>query len=917
MSNPVLQPAVNEPRRYRHDVDFVLRKSDFYLNSISPSRFSRFFGITGYPPIVVPLFLGSLWVIWHGPSIIRATSAHLGFLLMASLGRLLAPAFARQRSLLQYLALLLFLSWLFVWIIAGDATEADGGCYRHAPAVAIAFSSCAAAFVAPLLAKLLIGWFRGQFIRRQGLIDPENPAAMLPRSFATFGELLPITEMFFIPVKPRFALAGFLVTLLPTLTRYALPICWAVAVACILVPQQYMLLGICGSGAGAMFFFTMGNLLGERFRTMFDRVHLYLYSGAPLALSLGVIILGVCRWGEFQYVSILLNSTPGPFLILLLLASYCCLWQYQLWTREVLAEHLLGLFEDPITLRMRDRVRYPFEKSGQDPAYATNALAEHRYVQVHGGGLAVMGVYVDHSDGQMHACWESYEPFEFFDTLVSRAFRRTDVKQAVLRYRLALDLLMLVINSYLAVLNLALVFSLGGAIYYYLNVREPDPAVKLAQQVREDPSQKTVSKLLFDSSPKRVLMVAASGGGSRAALYTASLLHGLSRIGAIDDVKLTSGVSGGGAGLAYFGLHHQELCQTSADQAWNRAYEALGAPFIDEVVRGSIETRIIRGGQLGLLLTESFERHMVAQNSNTATLGTAPLAMIFNTTLCGESEWRDGRWSPPNAEDAGGRVLFTNLHPRSLFPHPDRADPQTIAWRFEVITDPAVRLTQAAAANANFPPVFANLGVAISGQHLFWITDGGAADNRGLESLLLAVKSALVDEVKQPKEARRKPPALYLIVAEASGFSMDYSHDQGLGAKMNASQQITDQLICELLDEIRGLYEELRADRGAVQFHYLAMPRVYCTRGGIATHWMLPSSTTLVDPREPDATRAKAARVTQDEIVELLKELHPATDPPPLGDPKRDIDRVRTWVGQDPHGERWRQLRKALTNEQK
>ncbi len=102
-----------------------------------------------------------------------------------------------------------------------------------------------------------------------------------------------------------------------------------------------------------------------------------------------------------------------------------------------------------------------------------------------------------------------------------------------------------------------------------------------------------------------------------------------------------------------------------------------------------------------------------------------------------------------------------------------------------------------------------------------------------------------------------------------------------------------------------------------MQFHYLAMPRVYCTRGGIATHWMLPSSTTLVDPREPDASRAMTARVTQDEILELLKELHPATDPPPLGDPKRDIDRVRSWVKEDPHGERWQQLRQALTNDQK
>ncbi len=279
MSDPVQPPAVNEPRRYRRDVDFVLRKSDFYLNSISPNRFSRFFGITGYPPLVVPLFIGCLWVIWHGPSLIRSTSAHLGFLIMASFARLLRATFARQRSLLQYLACCCFCPGCSCGSLPGMRRKPTEAAILTPPAVIIAFSSCAAAVVAPLLAKLMIGWFRGQFIRRQGLIDPENPAARLPWQFSTFGELLPITEMFFIPVKPRFALAGFLVTLLPTLTRYALPVCWLAAVACILVPQRYMFISVCGAGLGGMFFFSVGNLLGERFRTMFDRVHLYLFSG--------------------------------------------------------------------------------------------------------------------------------------------------------------------------------------------------------------------------------------------------------------------------------------------------------------------------------------------------------------------------------------------------------------------------------------------------------------------------------------------------------------------------------------------------------------------------------------------------------------------------------------------------------------
>jgi hypothetical protein len=256
-----------EPRRYRRDVDFLLRKADFYLNAINSSRFSRFFGITGYPPLVVPLFLGSLWVIWHGPALWRGSSTLIGFLVTVLLGRVLAPTFARQRSLLQYLALLLLLSWLLVWIHAENATEADGGCYRHVLAPIIGLTSFAAAFVAPLLAKLLIAWYRGQFVRRQALIDPNNPPDTLPEDCGSFGDFLPTTEMFFIPVKPKFRAIGFMVSLLPTLTRYALPVCWAAAVAGVLVPQRVMHIWLLVVGAAGVLFFAVGNLLGGRDHT--------------------------------------------------------------------------------------------------------------------------------------------------------------------------------------------------------------------------------------------------------------------------------------------------------------------------------------------------------------------------------------------------------------------------------------------------------------------------------------------------------------------------------------------------------------------------------------------------------------------------------------------------------------------------
>ena len=59
--------------------------------------------------------------------------------------------------------------------------------------------------------------------------------------------------------------------------------------------------------------------------------------------------------------------------------------------------------------------------------------------------------------------------------------------------------------------------------------------------------------------------VAASGGGTRAAVYTASVLRGLAEQGRIGNVVLASGVSGGSAALAYFALHQDALRRPGFD----------------------------------------------------------------------------------------------------------------------------------------------------------------------------------------------------------------------------------------------------------------------------------------------------------------------------------------------------------------
>src|SRR4029079_17485218 len=105
--------------------------------------------------------------------------------------------------------------------------------------------------------------------------------------------------------------------------------------------------------------------------------------------------------------------------------------------------------------------------------------------------------------------------------------------------------------------------------------------------------------------------------------------------------------------------------------------------------------------------------------------------------------------------------------------------------KYVVVNDSFEPVHQAAACSANFPPVFPNVGVLIDNNREFWITDGGAADNRGIESLLLALPRALSDQKK--KSERNELPMIHVVVADASALSSASLNDRGVGSALGAS----------------------------------------------------------------------------------------------------------------------------------
>ena len=346
-------------------------------------------------------------------------------------------------------------------------------------------------------------------------------------------------------------------------------------------------------------------------------------------------------------------------------------------------------------------------------------------------------------------------------------------------------------------------------------------------------------------------MVAASGGGTRAAIYTTALMRGLYEINALNDVVLLSGVSGGGVSLAYFAGHHRALLE-GCDEAWMKYARFVGKPFIRDVLQGLGEWRIALGDRIGKLLQESFERRFCGRFTTASKLGDeeVPFGLILNASLAGTLDLSSDCYRDECSEDfvacaqeyerlttrigAGGRLIFTNLSFSGRLDRPISSAHPEIRFPYVIVNDPAVKLTDAAALQANFPPVFPNAAVDdVMDRERYWVTDGGAVENRGLVSLLLALRDSLeeMNDCRESEDNGRRchklPQAIHIVVAEASAGSSRFTQDRGAITTIAAREKLANLAIEGLMREVK------RLSKNRVHLHYLAMPASFRVDGGL------------------------------------------------------------------------------------
>jgi hypothetical protein len=300
-------------------------------------------------------------------------------------------------------------------------------------------------------------------------------------------------------------------------------------------------------------------------------------------------------------------------------------------------------------------------------------------------------------------------------------------------------------------------------------------------------------------------------------------------------------------------------------------------------------TRLADIGDLGLILNSTITGHPHGLATDEADQAGCPIDQATRPGAGASSTAAVPRpadtdlGAPWQRGAAGGILAYTNLRHLAAFPRPSDAPPCAPQERLTYVLVGGVHteLTAAAALSANFPPVFPNAavdlavpraGVPQAVTHRYWVTDGGAAENRGAVSLLYALQG-LVQDCAGAVQCARPWPDLHLVVADASASDFDYRADRGLGALNAAAQRFSGQLMAERLKQLRTAYEA--PESGKLLVSYLSMPAPLRSRGGLGTHWKMPSRVVLKDDTAPDPHAAPVlAQLDEWQTLALITCLH-------------------------------------------
>jgi predicted acylesterase/phospholipase RssA len=225
------------------------------------------------------------------------------------------------------------------------------------------------------------------------------------------------------------------------------------------------------------------------------------------------------------------------------------------------------------------------------------------------------------------------------------------------------------------------------------------------------------------------LGIAMSGGGSRAANFSAAALLELERLGILDKSTVISSVSGSSITAAYYGLYGTDKDRWNEEQVRRR----LGRDFESQWI-----TRWFYPHNIFRYWLSDFDRSDI-------------MKAVFDSLLFEGKLFRD----------------MPNVLPKILINATSLTDQEVFRFTDEIFTGIGSRLdsypvSHAVMASGAFPGAFPNVTLRnyVEKQRYIHLFDGGPSDNLGVETLLRTAR-------KLYQTAGDRPKSCFVIVLDA------------------------------------------------------------------------------------------------------------------------------------------------------
>jgi hypothetical protein len=604
---------------------------------------------------------------------------------------------------------------------------------------------------------------------------------------------------------------------------------WPVAIAVLAAPPALVNI-FALSTAGPMCLVLVLSAMDDRLDNSIRLLMRRFFRNAALGVTLITLALAAARLLNVTYVTTVFDTASGPEILIYFLFAYAIAWWYDYWTERVIGQQLFLLI-DP-NAGGECSTAYPYK--GPE---VTGVPFTDRKIELHGLGRFL--AYWPNTDSPKRPFFQAWAYEDFFTRLFSFG------APGGVAIPLPLQI-MLRAYGFLGAIGIITACLMAGGGW---NLHQQTKNAELIAVSHKSTGLKldTLLAAQVNDGDHPAILVAASGGGTRAAVFTAAILEGLSQ-SKDGHILLGSGVSGGAAALSYFAINRPALTGEKPDAAWKAYFDVMSMPYIQDVIERSTEARMVVHGRLGILLAESFERRWGSSGSRDTFEGLNDFGLITDSTLAGRLDMKS---LPPklncgcspgeasarclnqtNSDVAGGRLVMSNLDLHRAFDIPDL--PYVEQHLPILVDDKTTRVERAAALSANFPPVFSNAAIDVDNEQRYWVTDGGAADNRGLEPVIYAAR----DSVQNLPAGKTQLPTLRIVIIDASGTSSGFAQDRGLGSALGAGAHFADQLNNEVANRLSQIYKAANQEKD-LQFYYVPMPNMLRTSGSFGTHWML------------------------------------------------------------------------------